>query len=420
MIILASIAATNALSYFVSSLIARATKNYQVLQIFPLKRYGIAWTAGVTGSRGLVVGSPTYNDQGAVEEIVAKLFSTNEEYDKGGLYIARLIAELINSDELKNIANKYDVQQNIITEDGEPTLSANNHKNSLRAMLGKSSLSPSGIYGMVLTPRADYNSSNDVAQSYNHFAMLDVEQCQNDPKLQNNLFISSDNRIRTFVENGFFKLVHETPGLNKGSQVDTLMMTINGNKHYLKAIKYKDKKGNDIIDVPMLNKDALNVLYEILRRTKNKMPSSKSSDRYEAYDLNKSSFVALESALRIGDKETMAAAGFTFILHGVDQAAIPLYTAVKEIHDEIENFSSENNSLVDESLFDSKDLGENKIAITVRMPKITQEYNDNEKSTDETSSDSQEETSDDDSEETSENDSEVDSDDDSDDDSEVD
>jgi hypothetical protein len=128
--------------------------------------------------------------------------------------------------------------------------------------------------------------------------------------------------------------------------------------------------GGECLDVPMLHEEALNVLYEIIRRAKNNMPASNASDRNENYEQIKGSFIALESALRIGDNESMGATGFTFILEGSERAAAPMASAVTELAQEVAKDAQENN-LCNGQIFTCQPQGSNRIAINVLMPKMT-------------------------------------------------
>ena len=121
--------------------------------------------------------------------------------------------------------------------------------------------------------------------------------------------------------------------------------------------------------MPLLNRDALDVLYELIRKAKMKMPAVNASDPKEVYEETKTSFIALESALRIGEKESQAAAGFTFILQGVDLAVDALAKATQELLEEVKEQAVKGVS--ETSIFDSKDLGNNKICYVVRMPRVS-------------------------------------------------
>ena len=100
-------------------------------------------------------------------------------------------------------------------------------------------------------------------------------------------------------------------------------------------MQYRLEDGALVYDLPLLNTEAIHILYEIIRRAKNNMPAANSSDPYESYEETKNSFITLESSLRVGDTESYAAAGYTFILRGVENAVASLNAAVEELMQEI-------------------------------------------------------------------------------------
>ena len=119
------------------------------------------------------------------------------------------------------------------------------------------------------------------------------------------------------------------------------------------------------------NPDAIDVLYEIIRRAKNNMPTANSSDPQESYDETQNSFIALDSALRIGDTESQAAAGFTFILHAVENATNPLVDAIVVFAQEVKQDAADSDGQLASEIFSSKKVDDQKVAIVVRMPRIS-------------------------------------------------
>ena len=376
----ASMIAFEVVSHFVNSQVDRFIKNLEVVHVYPLKRHGRAWTAGLGGSKGLVSGSPSEKEQGALQTFIGSVMGTDDDTSLTGI-----IKSFIFSDDVMSTASKFRRDDGIVDEDGNPTRGSGTFDAVLKAAASSGSGSnkmKADYRQMQLTPRADYTRGDDVLQSYKYYAMLDPKMYQNDPKLNNMRLISEDTRIKPYMKERFFKIVHETPALNAGSFVDSHLITIKGEQKYIKVIQQQQEpsKANPsglVYDMPLLNHDAMNVLYEILRRTKNNMPAANSSDPYEARDEYENSFVLLESALRVGDTKSQASTGFSFTLRGVEKAAQPLATAIKDLHEEIE-LDANGNEIFNAVLFDSKDMGDNKTSITVRMPKVTGANNDKE------------------------------------------
>ena len=188
--------------------------------------------------------------------------------------------------------------------------------------------------------------------------------------MQNNKLISADLRIEPYLKEQFFQILHETPALNKGEQVETKVIQLSGTDTYIKVITKNDSKGNPVHDIPLLNADAIHVLYEIIRRTKNKMPDVNAQDEYGDYAESKETFIMLKSALRVGDTESQASAGFTFILEGKGEAITLLPTAIDELHKEIETDAAQSD-IFNKTLFDAQSLSGGEVVVVVRMPAVT-------------------------------------------------
>ena len=364
----------------------RNARDLQVITLYPLKRYGRPWVAGVAGTKGMVYGTPSFGDNGPYTKIMNKIAdidtpsSTATGEDTGintkdpSMAISNFSAAMLDSPELWALAKK-DVEQysGSVDTNGDPTLKSDDFDETMLTVMSsaKNGAQIKNDYrAMQLAPRVDYTNGKETQEAYKRYAMLNTSKFLTDSKLKNFYLISSDNRLRPYSDEGFFKIIHETPALNEGAFVDTKLIKIRGEEKYVKFIQYKTDDGDIIYDVPLLSRDALNILYEIIRRAKNYMPAANSSDPYESYEETKGSFIALESALRVGDKTSMAAAGFTFILHGVGSAVKPLAAAIKDLQDEVKA-DAEKNGLGEDSLFfsgvDQDD--KTKVAITVKMPK---------------------------------------------------
>lgn len=338
----------------------RYMKNLQAMQIFPLKRYGIPMTAGVEGSQGFVYGSPSYYKQGMMTQLCSTLFGPSDS-ELGGFVKGIFIDE-----EIQQIAAKN--QRDLAITDFEDTNSRSEKQFTgfMKGIIKTQQDFPTDYRTMQLTQLATSQKAQTIA--YNKYAILDTDKFQNSPKLKNNNFISEDNRIKPYIDEQFFQIIHEVPALNKGKRVQTQTLIINGRERYVKSIIYATKKNKYIYDIAMLNPNAINILFEILRRTKNLMPSANSSDPYEDYETTKKSFVILKSALRVGDTDTRAATGFLFVLEGQGSTIEPLKNATKSFYQELKD-EAQNNSLYNPNLFEYKEYTDtNEISYSIWMP----------------------------------------------------
>ena len=363
----------------VMNMFKKYTRNLQVLTIYPLKRYGIVWTAGVAGSMGMIYGDPSYKEQGAWTKLMNKVSGIddderikNDPSSAIGAYTGSLISD---PEVYKDAVAKSQRDSGMVDANGKPTSSNNLFKNTLQASYGMSTLSGNTVKQdyrrLLMTPRADYSLYDDVQTSYNYFAMQNTSNFQDDPKIKNVKMIGDDPRFRPYIKEGFFKIIHETPALNDGKYVESKILNIGGEQKYVKVMEYDLDNGDHVYDMPLLNPDAIDVLYEIIRRAKNNMPTANSSDPQESYDETQNSFIALDSALRIGDTESQAAAGFTFILHAVENATNPLVDAIIDFAQEVKQDAAESDGQLASEIFSSKKVDDQKVAIVVRMPRIS-------------------------------------------------
>lgn len=383
---IATVLATLAVEYVIGEFIAKSissileniVKNLQVLTVFPLKRYGLTFTAGLGGSKGLVYGSPTYNEQGALQSLIGSVMG------RGDNPVLNFIKGMFFSDDLMGYATKLRRDTGAVGENGEALGSEADFDNLLLVASGNSGNGNDknvvrDYREMQFVPRARNNKERLMA--YQYFALTDVDNYQNSPKLQHVELISGDKRIIPYIQEDFFNVIHEKPELNAENDVDIKQLKVNGKESTVKVIHSQNSKGEEILDMPLLNHEALNVLAEIIRRAKNNMPSANASDKNEAYEETKMSRIILVSALRVGDTQSYSSTGYTFILQGFDKAASALADATNDFVDELKN-DAKGNSVLQGALFSSKDLGENRIAYTVMLPRISAEYLSDENSND--------------------------------------
>ena len=347
---------------YLNSVFANELKNLKVVKIFPLKRHGIPYTAGFEGSKGCVFGSPSWDDKGIIGDVLGELTDNS---------VGSLILDMLGSDELQAYVNKLKRDNKITDSAGNPTETNSNYATMVSVLSNDVNKTKNAVAQQQAQKLATYDNPQDVLDAYNQFKIMDTENYMNDAKLANNQLISDDSRIKPYIEEEFFSVLHEVPSLNEGKQVEDTTLTIGGESKRVKAIHDTDNDGNKVIDLPMLHANAINVLYELIRRSKNKMPGANATDKLENYESTKTTFIVLKSALRVGDKKTQAAAGFTFILQPTDENAIKaLSAAIKEltadVNDDAKLFP---NVELNKSIFHYKeDAGSHEVAFVVPMP----------------------------------------------------
>ena len=389
---LALVVAETAISYAIAesinSMITDKIRSMNAVKVFPVERFCMPYTAGLAGSKGLIISEHVKDGGGGIKAALASLIPEDS-------LIFNTMMGLFLTDEAAALINKMKRDNGIIDSSGAPTESNDAYAQKYLHSVGKT-MDEKDYRAMTITPRVDlgkameYASSNnlseeqtterdkiaaDISSAYNKYAMLDTTRWFVDPKLQFNVSISDDARLKPYAEEDFFYVIHEQPTLNKQKDkvITQVVTTSSGEEDYVKAIVDQGQNG-EIYDIPMLNPDAVNVLYEIIRRAKNRMPAAKSSDTAEAHEKGRGSYVVLKSALRIGDKTSYSPTGFSFILQGTGDAYDAIIKAAEELTQEVKEDSEKSEGLTNPTIFsfDKKQGASNKeVLFTVHPPKVT-------------------------------------------------
>ena len=345
---------------FVNAHIEQALKSYKTCTVYPLKKFGYAYTAGMEGARGTVFGSPTWGDRGSLGELL--------DWIADNPIISAAQAAILDENTLA-LLEKFKRDHNLIDESGKPTKALEEYENLVKQQIGQQYKADYNDYRSIqLALRA--KTRQEILSSYNQLRMLDINNYQTSNNINDMRLISSDSRLKPYIKEQFFSIIHLEPGLPKGSAVFRDMLTIQGKEQSVKIIKTKDSKGNLVFDIPVLSEEAINVLYEIVRRAKNNMPSANATDQHENNPATKTDYIVLKSALRVGDKSSMASTGYTFVLEGTgDNSKKALKAALESLHAQIEQESSEQ-GLESDCIYYRQQDGKEEVAITVALPKV--------------------------------------------------
>ena len=375
----------------VSSFVEEKLKNLNAVKVYPLERFCVPYTAGIGGSKGLVISEHAPKGVGGIKAALANLMDNP---------VVDMLSWMLLSDDANAMMEKFKRDNGMINSDGKPTSnSAIYGQKYLHA--ASYSMDEKDYRAMQVTPRINLGKAwkyagqsgeemneeqqkerdalaNDIQDAFNRYAMLESKNWFADPKLQNNALVSDDVRLKPYMDEQFFYILQEQPTLNKqaGTVTTQVITTTSGEEDYVKAIVSQDGNGGQIVDVAMLHPDALNVLYEIVRRAKNRMPAAKASDQVEAYEKTKGSYVVLKSALRIGDTSSYASTGFSFILQGTEQAYDKIIEAAEELTKEIDEDYQSSGGVTNEGIFTyvygaDQGISNNEVLFTVYMPKVT-------------------------------------------------
>lgn len=361
-IIAATTIASALIMPLLNSWVAEQLRNYKVITIYPIKKFGYAYTAGFEGARGTVYGSPTWGDRGSFGDVLDYM---QEEYP-----IVSSVLGFLASDEVGDLAKKYQKDNAIIGSDGEPVVAEEEYNKMMAHLAGAPSSYFSNSYrSNQIVPRAGTSTPVAFTNAYNHYKKLDTKNWKND--LGDNVFIPNDTRLRPYIKEQFLTIVHVEPGTPvDGQKVTDENVTVNGKTVRLKAIHTVDGKGNAVVDIPFLHRDAIHILYEIIKRAKKKMPPANSQDPQEYWEQNKNDHIALKSALRVGDRTSMGATGFTFVLQATaDNSKRALKSAIEEFHQETKSY--EGNPCISSDIFEYKQQDNGEVSVVVTMTSVS-------------------------------------------------
>ena len=324
------------LTSYVSTMIERWMKNLQVLQIFPLKKYGVVWTAGVDGSRGLVYGSPTYNDPGWIKSSLGKLFGTKDSA------LAQLLTDMLATDEMKAIASRWEARnQNVPLGDaasqqkaiGEVmgVVSASQNKNMDRSV--KQLLTP-----VVTVKNTTTQEIDQVLQTSKIPLPANLDYGGIATRIvQENRYLKRDGGLKKFFDAKILVVLHDQDTA-KADQAREVTLQIGGEDVRVKAILSKDAKNNPVHDLPFVKPEALAVIEGVMTQVQKLLKVEATQDRTANGPEN---CVVIASALRIGDKTSPASTGYCFSLRGSGSCQKILSPAVTNYEKELEKFAKD-------------------------------------------------------------------------------
>jgi hypothetical protein len=350
-------AVTTCLVGFAYEWVERWMKNLQVLQVWPLKRNGRVYTAGLDGSRGIVVGSPTADMEGYLEEWIANLFD-----HKQGDTFHNVLVDIFASQNMQDIASKYRKRNGIPDVESNAMQMEEITQNLLKNIAADEVKRQSGGYkSMLMANRIKDLSSKEEAQSvFNKYKIKEIDTLTINNHIKEDMIAIPCSKDLNIAKNrGHFKDMHDQITKNR------IIFNLEGNTVSVGVIEDTDSKtGNKVVDIPFLRVDPYYLLIEIYNRLIDKLGFSE--DRFNSMNTSgiyyddpvKKHQMILHSALRAGDS-SWHCTGFGFILEVTDY---DLESLLKEI--KTESNSSSGDLLEYESVGGSK----SKFKIMVHPP----------------------------------------------------
>lgn len=324
--------------------VERWMRSQQVLQIFPLRKNMKTLVAGLNGSTGLVVGSPTYNQQGWIKNLISKLDTGSNGFGK----IANFVIDLMTTDEMKEIAARMQRGDTYKEDPGSNTTQQKLLDETINRYASMRSQNVAGYKRMLLTPRLspddkEYEEKIDII--FNELAFLDTDGIEIQPRItEETIYVKDDAKLKEAMERGIFKIMWDNAV--PANMYEFKEFNFAGNKVQVRA-RVVHRNGKKIYDLPFLRQEAIDILREIIIKASYLLPGEEFAKERTPED-----FIVLNSALKVGEEETMACTGYSFIIEAFGKRRKTILPdAIRAIENEI-NIMFKQGKTKNKKLFD--------------------------------------------------------------------
>lgn len=261
------IAAEMAITYVIQKSIYNWIENrmasFNVLTVYPLKKNGVVHVAGIDGHKGLVHGSPTWNQAGPIDSFINWVF---KERNSG---FSQFLDIFVFSDEMKAIAETYkkDNKLGSYADDKEQTITG-----LLKSIAEGQASSYSNYKAIVHTERVtDINAANAKYTYKKTRVKSDLNDIPNHPAVLNEL-VPIDASNEALVEyfspsrSPRLKTIHlsytEYDG-NTDNKIDYEEFKIDNTKSYGNVFR-GIKLSENTVDIPFLRPDAFQLFKRLI------------------------------------------------------------------------------------------------------------------------------------------------------------
>lgn len=251
-------------------------KNHQVLIVFPLKKNGMVYTAGLEGSQGLVYGSPTFKEGGVIETYIAEYMTPNPE----DAWYAKLMKEVFLDEDLVNAAGQYNRNfkvfnnqsngQNAISDEVlkqdmiESSSFGVRHNSVFSAPTNVTGLS--ACFNRATNLQKDENARKLASLALDPYYIDNLEKITKFNNRRAHLPIAEYTPLKKYMvqNNELFKIAHDSLNPQKDTRATSFFMSLEGRQLELKGkvvkepryITATDKNGNLRATGVMLGKES--------------------------------------------------------------------------------------------------------------------------------------------------------------------
>lgn len=340
-------------------------KNSRAITLFPIKKYGRPMVAGVDGNKSLIYGSTSYNqgDEGPMRNLFGKVSNYCEErgdnllmsvlnYTLGDVLGA---ASAYNHNYLQEHASSEEVIQKVINDANSSNLN----------LFSKTEVN-------FVLPRVDIKDTSQMKKVVGKIGIKGntIKDINNDINLRNMVQVVKDDKLSTYINNGFFVIVHEEKNFNNtaSTKITPVEINIGGTTMTTVNALITQKNGKNVFDIPLLHKNVMPILNDIIEMAyHNTIGTYKTNDK-NLYNKNMGGTrIVLVSALIAGSTEKYENTGYSFVLQCSDNRSLAgLNKAINDIDKKCKKAHEENSSYCT-SLFEHSQK-DNNVYIVIRMP----------------------------------------------------
>lgn len=319
---------------FVNEYIERWMKNLQVIQVFPIVKHGRVLTAGLDGNQGSVVGSPTENNPGPIENLLIKMFGDSDDSDSSfiGSTVKGIAQFLFVSEEMTEIANNFKRDNNAFPG-ATTSIDRNNLIESVLKSVVKDEMQTNDASKAIkLKDRINNFSDKTAKQAYAYYSFKsdDVKTISDELISQQMVPVIKQKYIDDLVKMNYVKFIHNELYNESNDLTDNNGKIITKSKDFYGKLETFKVNLNEtvsipviydknVFDIPFLKNDAYQILLNIIKKIESEFSISMShyGDGKTKEEMFKKHPISIMSCLRVNDKG-WASTGYTFTLQLVN------------------------------------------------------------------------------------------------------
>ena len=331
----AAVAAT-VLTSSITNKIYWAVKNHQVLTIFPLRKNGMTYVAGLDGSMGLIYGSPTFNTPGSLEKAFAEYLTVNDQNSAAWNFAISCFGD----DDIMNEAARYNRDYKYYAGDDNNPIGSQQTVESIFLGLKNNPgfHRPQSLLGLSLFPRA-YRRGNVTEIKTMNNALLrshvnSVNELFKETEKRSLQLLRISQQLQPYLkEDKFLEILHDNLNTSSGFEYETYNVKIANKDYEVNGIKRTEPENNNqVIDLPYLSTDAIIVLKEICHAAKEKLSKVNAKDTAQTSQDKNGTKIMLLSALTVNSARMHDSSGYSFSLNGTGLLDGKLKDIVKELY----------------------------------------------------------------------------------------